>query len=421
MRSLAVILCLSGVFTVTSLASPNWLHAQSEPDSSSDSAPNVTKLNGVVEAVNSLEITTGNEQIPSLTIERIVPHGSTIKAGQNVVWFDSKAIAEKLKDAEIEMRLSQLTMDDEEFNHKQFLANRKLDRAAAERSWQAAQQIYNNFVKVDRDRTVMTQKNSLKSSLASLENATEELKQLQQMYDADDLTEESEEIVLKRAKRSVESAQFRHEGTKIVTERAIKQTLPRTSAEQNATFERADRAHVKAIRELTTSNTRGQIEIQKKRDAFKKAQEKLAELKEERKRVALASPIDGIVVHGKLTRGKLSEKPSLMKKDATVTGPQVIATVLAPGKLQIRVDLEQKHLAIVRPGQKCEVEISGVTGFSATGTVKSVSAIPYAANKYDCLVSFSTGKHKVTPTMTCQLVFKSAEKEAGKKEPAKKE
>ena len=111
-----------------------------------------------------------------------------------------------MKSADIEMRLATITMEEDEFNHKQFLAAQKLKRSAVERTWKTAQQSYNNFVKVDRERTIKTQENLLKGSLASLENTKEELEQLQQMYDADELTEESEEIVLKRAKRAVESA-----------------------------------------------------------------------------------------------------------------------------------------------------------------------------------------------------------------------
>jgi len=126
-------------------------------------------------------------------------------------------------------------------------------------------------------------------------------------------------------------------------------------------------------------------------------------------------------VHGKLTRGKLSDKPSLMKKDASVTGKQVIATVLSPSKLQIRVDLEQKHLPLVTPGQKCTVTISGVPNFEAVGTVKSVSAIPYVGSRYDCVVTFSARKQKITPTMACQLSFKSNAQNAAEKEPTAKE
>lgn len=412
MRSLAVILSLPSIFLVAAFAAPIPVQAEGEPDSASDSGPTTTKLNGVIEAVNTHELSADTEHLTEFTIERLVPHGTLVKAGQNVVWFDSEPISEKFKTAEIDMRLATITMEEDEFNHKQFVATQKLERSAAERSWQAAQQNYNNFVKVDRERTIATQANSLKGSLASLENAKEELGQLQQMYDADELTEESEEIVLKRAKRAVESAEFRHANAEIAAARAIKQNLPRTIAEQDATFERAQHAHAKAVRDISVASTRAQIEITKKRDAHKKAQQEFEELKAERKKVVLASPIAGIVVHGKLTRGKLSDKPSLLEKDSSVTGSQVIATVVAPGRLQVRLDVEQKNLSLVKPGTKCTVSVPGVNGFKANGTVKSVSAVPYAGSRYDCVVSFSAGKQNLTPTMACQLNFETETEKA---------
>ena len=395
---------------IAALAFTASARAEGEPDSSSDSDTKTKKISGVIEAVVSKEISADTEQIASLTIERLVPHGATIKAGQNVVWFDAEPITEQMKGAEREMRLSTLGMQEEDFNHEQFVEGQKLDRAAAERTWKAAQQAYQNFVKVDRERTIATQENLLKGSLASLENAREELDQLQQMYDADELTEESEEIVLKRAKRSVEAAEFRHQSTEIAAERAIKQTLPRTIAEQEATFTRAQHAHAKAQRDLSLAAERAQIEISKKRDEFNKAKQKYEELKAERKKVVISSPLAGIVVHGKLTRGKLGDKPSLLKKGSSVTGSQVIATVLAPGKLQVRLDVNQEDLPSVQPGTKCTVVVPGVAGFKGKGTVKSVSSIPYAGSRYDCVVSFSAGKEKLTPTMGCQVIFETTAK-----------
>ncbi len=419
MRSFAVKFSLLSIILVVCLATEVTVRAEDEPDSASDGGSKATQLKGVIEAVVTQEIEADTEQITSYTIERLVPHGSSVKAGQNVVWFDSEPINEKMKAAEIEMRLATITMEEDEFNHKQFLESQKLKRSAIERTWQAAQQNYTNFVKVDRERTIKTQENLLKGSLASLENAKEELQQLQQMYDADELTEESEEIVLKRAKRAVESAQFRHQSTVIAVDRAIKQGLPRTIAEQEATFTSAEHAHQKAVRDLGVESARAQIEITKKRDAYKKAQTKLSELKAERKKVALASKISGIVVHGKLTRGKLSDKPSLLTKGTTVTGSQVIATVLAPGKLQVRLDLAQNNLPVVTVGAKCTLTVPGVEGFQTVGTVKSISAVPYAGARYDCVVSFSSGKHKLTPTMACDVSFAAKEEPTDSKKKKK--
>lgn len=403
------------IILIASLASSVTAFAEGEPDSASDTGAKNTQLKGVLEAVVTDEIEAGTEQISSYTIEKLVPHGSTIKAGQNVVWFDSEPITDQVKAADVEIRLATITMEEDEFNHKQFLESQKLARNAAERKWKAAQQTYNNFVKVDRERTIKSQENLLKGSLASLENAKEELQQLQQMYDADELTEESEEIVLKRAKRAVEAAEFRHESTVIATERAIKQGLPRTIAEQEATFTSAEHAYQKAVRDITAATARAQIEIAKKRDTYKKAQAELTELKAERKNVVLTSKIAGIVIHGKLTRGKLGDKPSALTKGSSVTGSQVIATVVAPGKLQVRLDLSQNDLPVVTQGAKCTVTVPGVEGFKAPGTVKSVSSIPYAGSRYDAVVSFSAGKHSLTPTMACEVTFDSKKEKTNTK------
>ena len=123
-----------------------------------------------------------------------------------------RRLDKQIKEAEIELRLAQLKLDDDEYAHEQFLETQKLDRAAAELARKKAQQDYDNFVQVDRERQIKSAAYNLKSSQSTLENAKEELEQLEQMYKEDDLTEESEEIVLKRAKQSVEFAEYRLEG-----------------------------------------------------------------------------------------------------------------------------------------------------------------------------------------------------------------
>ena len=126
MRFPAAKLSLLSLFLIASLATPVDARAKDEPDSASDTGPKPTKLKGVLESVVTDEIEANTEQITSFTIERLVPHGTTVKAGQNVVWFESEPISDKMKTAEIEMRLATIAMEEDEFNHKQFLANQKL-------------------------------------------------------------------------------------------------------------------------------------------------------------------------------------------------------------------------------------------------------------------------------------------------------
>jgi multidrug resistance efflux pump len=382
-----------------------------------EETPKPVTISGVLEAIESTEIVADTEHFTSLELKRILPHGSRVAKGANVVWFETEDLDKQIKTAETELRLAKLKREDDEFAFKQFVETQKLDREAAERKRKQAQQKFDNYTQVDRDREVMTAEFNLKSSRASLENAREELQQLEQMYKEDDLTEESEEIVLKRAKQSVEFAEYRLQGTEISSDRTVKQNIPRTEAQQADSLARAQMEYEKSLRELVSARTRKDIERARDADKFKEQETKVAELRAERKKSVLKSPIAGIVLHGKLNRGRLSEKPSTLDAGSKVTASQVIATVVSPTRLRIRLALEEKNLSTVSVGTKCKVKTKAVPEFEAKGVVKSVSTVAYAGSKFDCVVQLQTKKlpEQLTPTMSCDLEFptKEASKEQG--------
>ena len=387
---------------------------EKEPESASDAKPKVTKVGGLFEAVTANEVVADTEHLTDLEIKRILPHGTRVKKGQNVVWFETEDIDKKIKDAEIDLRLAKLKHEEDELKYKQFLENQTLDKAKAERARKNVQQDYDNFIQVDRERQLKSAAFNLKSAKASLENVQEELKQLEQMYKEDDLTEESEEIVLKRAKESVEFAEYRLEGMQINSDRIVGQTVPRSELTQKDALDRAQLAYQKSIHELAIARQREDIEIARKRDQFKEKQAELKEMQAERGKIVLQASNDGIVLHGKLNRGKLGDKPSTLEPGSKVTATQVIATVVNPTKLQIRVDLAEKDRNVVNAGAKCKVNVGAFGDFQMNGTVKSVSTVPYAGTKYDCVVTFRKSKNQpdILPTMTCELEFEHDEAES---------
>lgn len=394
-----------------------------EPDSASNAKPKTVKIAGRFEAITASEITVAAEHLKTLEVKRVLPHGTKVTKGQNIVWLETEAIDRQLKDAEAEFRLAKLTMEDDEFAYKQFLATQTLDKAAAQRTKKQAQQAFDNFTQVDRERQIKAAKQSLKSSTASLDNAKEEYEQLLQMYKEDDLTEESEEIVLKRAKQSVEFAEYRLEGTKISTDRTLKQSIPRSEVQQKDTLERAELTYQKSIRELEIARQRRDIEMDQKRDKFKLKEKEHAELKAERNKVVLQAANAGIVMHGKLTRGKLSDKPSTLEEGSKVTAEQVIATIVDPSRLQVRVDLAEKDLRTAKVGTKCKIIPTAFPKQKMSGTVKSVSSVPYVSGKYDCVVTYRKSKTQpaLLPTMGCQVEFVAADQDEPKKDEPKKE
>lgn len=393
-------------FLAILLAGTVICRADDSPESPSDAESTVVKIPGVFEAVTAFDVTADNEHLTDLTIERVVPHGTVVKKGQALVWFKTEAMSEKLKEAEIDLELAKLTLEADKFAFKQDAKSRELDKELAKRTRDAAQQEFDNYQKVDRERQIKQANFSLESSKFSLESATEEYKQLEKMYKLDDLTEESEKIVLRRAQRSMDSAAFSLEGRKISTERTIDQTIPRTDKEQEDKLARAVMAFEKSNLDLTIAEKKAALEMQQKQTKFDKQAKDVEEMREERNKVVLKSEGDGIFVHGKLTRGKLGAKPVALKSDDKATGKQILGVVADPSKLQVRVDLPEDKLSVVTEGLTCQIVPTSLPDVTIKGVVESVGDVPFASGKFDCVVTI-TGKlpAEIVPGMGCELQF----------------
>src|SRR5690606_24272144 len=119
--------------------------AEDAAKSEDDAKPTTVTVAGVFEGASSAEIIADTEQITSLKVSRVVPHATYVKKGQNVVWFDTEDIDERIKTTELDLRLSKLKLEEEEFNYQQFLETQRLDREAADHARDNAQQDYDNF------------------------------------------------------------------------------------------------------------------------------------------------------------------------------------------------------------------------------------------------------------------------------------
>ncbi|KAA5541869.1 HlyD family secretion protein [Roseiconus nitratireducens] len=393
------------------------------PAIAEDPSPNTeaksVKVDGVFQSTRQSEVAAANEHLTELKIERVLPHGTEVKQGQAVIWFETEPLDKSLKKAEHERRLAELALEADEFDHTQFLEQLKLDKQAAERKRDAAQQAYDNYQKVDREQQIEQAKFSLKNAEFSLESAKEEYEQLTQMYEEDDLTEQSEEIVLRRAKRAVEAAEFSLQRTSIQTDRTIKQTIPRNDADQEETLARALMEFKKSNQDLDNARRKRELEIKRKRTELEEQSEKVEEMRAERKAVVLKADMDGIFLHGALTRGVLPAKPVNLKEGTSASPNQVLATIVGPGKIQVRIDLPEQHLAVARQAKTCQVVPKGLPDTTLTGKVQSVAEVPFLPGKFDCLVSLQgqTPDH-INPTMGCEVTFPGTEEESAEEKDA---
>ena len=372
------------------------------------SEPTVVKVDGTFESPASVAIKAGTKEIKSLTIERIAAHGTVAEKGQNLVWFKTEEVDKQIADAELDGRLAEVALRDAEFKFTQFQESQKLDREAAERTRTRAREDYDHFVRVDREQQIKSTQYNLINVKASLENAEEELAQLEKMYLEDDLTEESEEIVLKRARQAVDQSRFRLESSELQAKQTLEKMIPRSTLDQESGLARAEMAYESAISELDFARARREIEMAKERKKFKEQEKKLLDLRAERKQMVITSPQAGIFLHGALTRGAIGDKVSTLEPGTSVSADQIVGTVAANKPLHLRVSIPEDQLRHIKVGGKAIVTPTAYPDQSLEASVKSLSMVPYANRQFDCVLTVKLGKlaDLILPTMNARAEFK---------------
>lgn len=365
-------------------------------------------LTGHFEAAQSWPVVLRPNSWSSFTVVKAVPHGSQVKKGDQLVWLDTSKIDQQLQDLEHDAQLGKLNLRVAELETELLQKTVPLDLRAAERGRRIADEDLNYFMKTDRAFQIESAEQSLQSSRNSLEYAEEELKQLKEMYEADDLTEETEEIILKRARDDVDRAKFYLKSTQLRTKKSVEQGLPREEQQLIDAARRAEIAMSKATVSLPVQLQKQKIELEQQKLAARRTQEKLDELREDRKMMEIQAPADGYVYYGKWTRGSWSGVDSVasqLTEGGKLSPQNVFMTILNPRPLRIRVEVPEKELHRLSRGLQGKAVPDGFPELKLPTTLQQVSAFPIGKATFDAQfqVTLSDDAKRVVPGMGCKL------------------
>ena len=289
------------------------------------------------------------------TIKELVAQGGAVKKGDPIVVLDTEGIERQLADdADATMaRKTALKGSELELANLEQTTPWRLE--AAELAYNRARDDHQYFVEVRRPLEEETAKRSLQSSERYLESATEELKQLLKMYKEDDLTEETEEIILKRQRYSVESAEFRLKSAKLSTKRALEVTIPRSAVDQEQALKDAEVAWKTARESLPAALQQKRLDVKKLQVADKRADANSVDLKADRAQMDVLAPADGIIYHGEMLNGRWN--PTAAAKFMKVGGkipPRVALASLIPAGAKLHLDafVDEAAAAKLKGGQK---------------------------------------------------------------------
>jgi RND family efflux transporter MFP subunit len=344
-----------------------------------------------------------------LSIRKIAAHGSRVRKGELLIALDTRRIDQTIRDMEIDMKVSEASLKLAEEDLPYFQKSMPVELEAATRAHKQAEEDLNYFLEVGRPQAEKDADFSLKTAAFFLEYAREELRQLEKMYKANDLTEETEQIVLRRQKHAVERAVFSHKSAVIAHEHTFKVTLPRKE---------------KALREglvkqtLQLEKTRATLPVQadQKRETLvklrhdrAKAVAQLERLRHDRAAMSVTAPVDGIVYHGKFHKGQWTLSEALGAKlavEGSIMPGEVFLTVVKARPLALRLTVDEKDIHLLKPGLKGKARVVFDPKRKLTARLTAVSPVPAAPGKYEVqAVLEGEGEAGLMPGMGCTLRF----------------
>ncbi len=266
-------------------------------------------------------------------IETILEHGTAVKKGDVLMTFEREDYDNKVIDQKraVEIRRIQLKTAEDEL--AKLKADTQIKLAESERKKTLAEDDLKYFETVSRPTQEADLKESQKRAEFSLESLQEELKQLQQMYEEDDLTEETEEIILKRQKIYVERSQYSLASVKRKNARTTDTTIPRRHHDLKRAVENATNQFAKDKAVLPNVVKKAEIDLAAKKDYLDRNKLQLERLMADEKYLTITAPTDGTFLYGSLEKGKwtLGDLIKVLKEGGKVPTNKTIASISPSG------------------------------------------------------------------------------------------
>jgi HlyD family secretion protein len=345
-----------------------------------------------------------------LVLRQIVEHGKRVRKGDLLAAFDTRKMDQALQDTEVDLQALEaaLRLAEEELP----LADKAqpLELAAAERARKQAEEDLKYFLDVDRDQEEKTAHFMVKVARFYVEYAEEELRQLEKMYKASDLTEDTEQIILRRQRNRVEIERFLLREVELRRDYLLRYALPRREVELRHNLAKQELELAKARNTFSLQLLQKREALVKQRHERDKLRKRLELLRKERDEMTLYAPRDGIVYHGRFQHGQwlpTGGSVGRLVPEATVSPGEVFLTVAAPRPLQLRIQVEEKDLQWLKVGLRGKARLPTDPDHPLPAHLTALSLVPVAAGKYEAQVTVDlpAEETRALPGMSCKLTF----------------
>ncbi len=312
-------------------------------------------------------------------IKSIIPHGSRVASGDTLIAFDAEDIDRKLDDLRRKLEADALALEQAELEYDHLVRTAPHKLEALRRAAETASEDHGYFTKTQRKAKEESAAQSLKRSEQILANQREELNQLTKMYEADDLTEETEEIILERQQHAVAAAEFALRMEVLNHKRTLGTLLPR-EAEGLANSER-DTAILlkKAEEEAPRTIEIKKAEIAAMKTSLVREKETLSDLEADRAEFEIKAPADGWFYYGPIRDGRWTpaELAKVLFVNGTVPPRKPFATFIpSAAKLGLVAFVDGTIARSLGPDATGAVNLTGREDLEIPATLVALATTP---------------------------------------------
>lgn len=344
-----------------------------------------------------------------LTLVSVVPHGQRVKKGDLLIGLDLDKLREQIDELEKDRPASALALATAEAELANLEQTTPLRLEAARRTHRVANEDLAYFEQTGRKQKETTAEFALKAAQQRLDNEREELKQLQKMYKADDLVEETEEIVLKRQKFAVEFAENGLEVAKQGTQLTLKTAIPREQETLQAAKRDQDLALTLATETVPRALEKKRLEVDKLKRDQRKADKRLADLKQDFESLTVRAPLDGLVYYGACESGKWTTGPVVAKKllpGTKLIANEILLTVVNPDRLILKAVIQEADLAQFKSGQGGTASLVSASEKKFAVKLDGIGPVPLPTGGFEARLSVRENfSVHVVPGMNCKVTF----------------
>ncbi|MEM9016681.1 MAG: HlyD family efflux transporter periplasmic adaptor subunit [Verrucomicrobiota bacterium] len=349
-----------------------------------------TKLSGIVESVRQTSVALDLKRWTDLPVLRAVAHGTEVKAGDTLIELDATKLREKIQDLREAMPTKLLDLETAELELDKLEKSTPINLEKARKAKMKAEEDLAYFEDVSRPMREEDARNDVKSISNYLTYAEEELNQLKKMYEADDLTEETEEIILLRAQNSVDEYRWMLEQTEERTKRNLTTLIPREHEQLKTNLELQQISWRTGEKTMRDALEKQRLDFEAKQRSVEDSERELLEYEEDLAAMKVVAPHDGIVYLGMNQRGKWTTASTVERKlipGGKLTMREIVMTVADPGRLLLRVATPEDKLGDLEAGQDAEIALKWNPDKTLSGKVQSVSHVPFSDGTFDTVIS----------------------------------